>query len=277
MMNRRLGHKTLYQVRSDGAKYRYDFIESGKEIIVIVNPAQGKTAILMPQKKYIYYTNTSSRKSRMNDPVQAVMATKNNFAEKKTGTEEIAGYTCTKSELYNADQKMFTLWFSNKLNFPLRIENNLIPQEYMELYNINEQKIEPSIFIIPEDYTEVDEKMRPVIAEPPTPEKWNSIEVDLPFSNEYSRGDLIRFTVPETKNYIVKLTNKSDSPTKITRNTLRNGKPLPDNEQGPLKYRTKRLFANEMSNNTYSWKAGDTKILKVHEGKLNVEIKAENQ
>ena len=277
MMNRRLGSKTIYQVRSDGDKYRYDFIEGGQTIIVIVNPAQGKTAILMPQAKNVHFTQTSSRMSRSNDPVQAVMAAKNNFEEKKIGTEEITGYTCTKSEFYYADQKIYTVWFSNKLNFPLRIENNLSPQEYMELNAIVEQEIDPSIFIIPEDYTEVDDRMRPIIPEPPAPETWNTIEVDVPFNKEYARGDIIRFTVSETQNYVVILTNSTADPAKIIRKTFRDGKELSDDEQGPLKYRTRRLFGNESFRNIYSWKAGDTKILEVHEGKLNVKIAVENE
>jgi hypothetical protein len=57
---------------------------------------------------------------------------------------------------------------------------------------------------------------------------------------------------------------------------MRDGKELPDNEQGPIKYRTQRLFEGESNSSTYSWKEGDDKIIQVHEGKVLVEILPED-
>lgn len=276
MANVKQGTKEIYQVQSDGDKYRYDFEEDLEKGTVIVEPGKGKTAILFPAKKFVHFTETSSMISRVNDPVQAVMTLKNRYTEKKLGQEKVAGFDCEKTELYAADKKVFTVWFSDKLNFPLKIQNHIDKDTYMELSGIEIQKTDPSVFVIPENYTEVDSRMRPIIPEPPAPETWNTIEVDLPFNKEYERGDLIRFKVPETQNYIFILTNSTAGPAKIIRKTFRDEKELANNEQGPLKYRTKRLFANESSKDTYSWEAGDTKILEVHEGKLNIEIQPEN-
>ena len=58
---------------------------------------------------------------------------------------------------------------------------------------------------------------------------------------------------------------------------MRDGKELPDNEQGPLSYRTRRLYAGESFTNVYSWKAGDEKLIQVHEGIINIEIIPENR
>lgn len=277
MVNVKQGTKEIYQVQSNGEKYRYDFEMGGEKGIVIVDPTQGKTAILFPSEKFVHFAETSSMVSRSNDPVQAVMTLKDRYIEKSLGQEKVAGYDCAKTELYATDKKVFTVWFSEKLNFPLKIQSHIGKDTYMELYDVEVQNISPAVFKIPGSYTEVDDRMRPIIPEPPAPETWNTIEVDLPFNKEYSRGDLIRFKVPETKNYVFSLTNNTVDPAKIIRKTFRDGKELPNNEQGPLKYRTKRLFANESSKDTYSWKNGDTKILEVHEGILIIEIKAENK
>lgn len=277
MTNVKQGAKEIYLVQSNGDKYRYDFEIGGNKGIVIVDPANGKTAILFPSEKFVHFTETSSMISRSNDPVQAVMTLKDRYTEKSLGQENVAGFDCDKTELYSDDKKIFTVWFSEKLNFPLKIQSHIGKDTYMELYDIEVQNIPPAVFEIPEGYTEVDRRMRPIIPEPPAPETWNTTEVDLPFNKEYSRGDLIRFKVPETQNYIFILTNSTADPAKIIRRTFRDEKELPNNEQGPLKYRTKRLFANESSKDTYSWKAGDTKILEIHEGKLSIEIKAEDQ
>jgi len=277
MANVKRGKKQVYQVKSDGIKYRYDFEEEGIKGIVIVDAAKGKTAILMPDKEYVHYTETSSVLSRENDPVQAVMTLKDRYTEKKAGMEEIAGFNCAKSELSAADQKIFTLWFSEKLNFPLRIEQNLGQDTYMELSGIKMKEMDASAFVVPEYYTEVDERMRPKIPEPPAPEHWNDTESSIPLDKEYQRSDRIHFKVPESGNYIISLKNESAGPAKIIRKTFRDGIELPDDEQGPLKYRTRRLYANESFKNTYIWEAGDAKIVEVHEGKLNIEIYAENR
>lgn len=277
MTNVKQGAKEIYRVQSNGNKYRYDFEIGGDKGIVIVDPVNGKTAILFPSEKFVHYTETSSMISRSNDPVQAVMTLKDRYTEKSLGQENVAGFDCDKTELYSDDQKIFTVWFSEKLNFPLKIQSHIGKDTYMELNNVEVQNIPPTVFEIPEGYTEVDSRMRPIIPEPPAPETWNRIEVDLPFNKEYARGDLIRFKVPETQNYTFILTNNSADPTKIIRMSFRDGKELSNNEQGPLTYRTKRLFANESSKDTYSWKAGDIKILEVHEGKLNIKIQAEDR
>jgi len=277
MTNAKRGKKQVYKVKSGGEKYRYNFEENGEKGIVIVDQEKGKTAILFPSKKFVHYTETSSMISRSNDPVQAVMTLKDRYTEKSLGQEKVTGFDCDKTELYTADKKIFTVWFSEKLNFPLKIQNHIAKDTYMELSNIELQKIDPSIFDIPEGYTEVDSRMRPMIPEPPSPETWNTIEVDLPLNRACKRGDLIRFKVPETQNYVFILTNSTADPAKIIRKTIRDGKELPNNEQGPLKYRTKRLFAKESSKDTYSWKAGDTKVLEIKEGELGLEIKEENR
>jgi hypothetical protein len=272
LVNVKSGNKTIYQLQSDGTKYRYDFEESGMKGIVIVDPEKGKTAILMPDKKFVHYTELTSGISMANDPFQSFLSMRKRYTEKKIGPEKLNGYDSEKSELYAADQKIFTAWYSEKLNFLLKMINNSEADTYMELSDIKPAKIDPAIFKIPEDYTEVDQRMRPVIPEPPPPDSWNTIETTLPVKDEFKRGDLISFKVPESKNYKIILKNVATDPAKIIRISMREGKELPDNEQGPIRYRTQRLFEGESNSSTYSWKEGDDKIIQVHEGKLLVEI-----
>jgi hypothetical protein len=53
---------------------------------------------------------------------------------------------------------------------------------------------------------------------------------------------------------------------------MRNGQELPDNEQGPIKYRSVRLYSGETKAYTFDWKEGDVVILEIHEGKMNVQV-----
>jgi hypothetical protein len=147
----------------------------------------------------------------------------------------------------------------------------------MEISRIKTREIEASVFAILENYTEVDERIRPIIHEPRPPEIWKDIEVSLPLNEVYERGDRIYFRVLESGNYMISLNNESVDPAKVIRNTMRDGSELSDNEQGPLQYRTRRLFGDESFKNTYSWTSGDQKNLEIHEGKLRIEIYPENR
>ena len=277
MLNVKRGTETVYQLQSMGEKYRYDFEEGGMKGTVIVDQEKDKTAILMPDEKFVHYTEIHSSTSLMNDPYQAFIYSKSRYDEKKVGKEKIAGYDCNKSELYASDQLVYTAWYSEELGFLVKLVNEMADNTYMELSDINKVKASADAFSVPEDYTEVDEKMRPIIPEPPAPDSWKEVKATLPLKGEYRRGDVISFEVPESRNYKFILNNNTDKPAKIIRIGMRDGKELPDNEQGPLRYRTRRLYAGESFSNVYSWKEGDQKLIQVHEGIMNIEIIPENR
>ncbi|MCF8223612.1 MAG: hypothetical protein K9J25_10730 [Bacteroidales bacterium] len=277
MINVQRGTERLYKLQSDGLKYRYDFNENGMKGTVIVDPEAGKTAILMPDEKYVHYTDINSSTSLMNDPYQAFLYSKSRYDEKDLGREKTAGFNCIKTELYASDQLVYTAWYSPELDFIVKLVNEMANDTYMELRNIKKSEINKDVFLVPADYTEVDKKMRPIIPEPPAPDSWKEIKASIPIKGEYKRGDVISFDVPESRNYKIILNNNTDKPAKIVRTGIRNGKELPDNEQGPVSYRTRRLYAGESFSNVYSWKAGDQKLIRVHEGIINIEIIPENR
>jgi hypothetical protein len=277
MLNVRRGTESIYQLQSMGEKYRYDFDESGMKGIVIVDQEKGETAILMPDEKFVHYTDIHSQTSLMNDPYQAFIHSQLRYNEKKLGKEEIKGYDCIKTELYASEQLIYTAWYSDELDFLVKLVNEMADNTYMELREIEKGKISEEIFSVPEDYTEVDRKMRPIIPEPPAPDSWKEIKSSIPLKGEYKRGDVILFKVPESRNYKFILNNNIDRPAKIIRIGMRDGKELPDNEQGPVSYRTRRLHAGESFSNVYSWEEGDEKLIQVHEGVINIEILPENR
>ncbi|MDX2444636.1 MAG: DUF4412 domain-containing protein, partial [Bacteroidales bacterium] len=174
MNNSMSGKERIYTVYSDLNQYRYDFEEDGMKGIVIVHPAANQTAILVPVKKFVHKTNCDGMMSRMNDPVQSYEVYKKHGEEKIIGEETINGYECIAKEMYQGDTKVFSAWYSEKLNFPVKIVAQYAENTFMELKDIKKWKSEPSFFEIPEDYTEVDEQMRPIIPEPLPPETWET-------------------------------------------------------------------------------------------------------
>lgn len=277
MLNVQNGNETIYKLRYGGNKYRYDFEQGGMKGTVIVDPGNGKTAILLPDEKFVHYTDIHSQTSLMNDPYQAFIYSKSNYDERKAGTEKIEGYDCNKTELYANDRLVYTAWYSEELDFLLKMVNAMADNTYMELRDIKKENLSSELFTVPDDYVEVDGKMRPVIPEPPAPDSWHEIKASIPLRGEYKRGDVISFEVPESINYKFILNNNAGKPAKIIRIGMRGGEELPDNEQGPLSYRTRRLYPGESSSNVYSWKAGDEKLIQVHEGIINIEIIPENR
>ena len=167
MFNSISGSEKIYRVYSNLDQYCYTFTEDEISGVVIVSPGINQTAILNTDEKMVHYTSCDGMMSSMNDPVQAYNNYKKHGEEKVIGTETLDGYNCIKKELYQGDQKLFTQWFSEELNFPVRIEGHFSENAYMQLENIQKWDVNPSVFIVPADYIEVDEELEPVTPEPP--------------------------------------------------------------------------------------------------------------
>lgn len=272
MINVANGMERKYDVYSELKQYRYEFVEDDMKGIVIVNPDANQTIVLFPEKKFVHKTTCDGMMSRMNDPVQSYMWYKKYGEEKPAGNEEIGGYNCLKMDLHQGDSKVFTVWHSEKLNFPLKILSHFAENTYMELKDIESWKSQSSYFVIPDDYTEVDEMMRPVIPEPPAPESWDIKEASIPFEGLESRGTELKISIDKSVYYKLIISNDSESPAKIVRHLVRNGQELSDDEQGPIEYRATRLFTGDKKTYTFDWKEGDVVILKIHEGNMNVEV-----
>ena len=155
-----------YKVYSDLTQYRYEFNQDGMNGVVITNPSTNVTAIMLVDEKKVHYTKADGMRSSMNDPVQAYNATKVYGEEKILGEENISGYDCIKKAIYYDGKVLYTQWFSEELNFPVKLVQNLGQESgHVQLENIENWKVDPSLFIVPDDYIEVDENQNPVIPE----------------------------------------------------------------------------------------------------------------
>ncbi len=275
MENVKSGNKEIYTVYSDKTQYRYDFVQDNQKMIIIVKPQINKTIILLPDKKFYIQQACDGMNSRRNDPVQSYISMKKDYTEKNAGKENVEGFTCNKKEIYADNDKIITAWFAESLNFPVKMVNHLYENTYMNLKDIQKWKVDPAFFEIPSGYTEVDERMRPVIPEPPAPKKWTTKSVQLPFQSEVSRGTLLIFSINKEAHYKMIAENKTDKPAKIIRYSFRDGKELSEKIQGPEKYRTSRLYPGEKVPGTFIWKEGQEIRIKVFEGTISLIIREE--
>lgn len=266
------GGEQNYKVYSDLSQYRYEFSQDGMNGVVISNPSTNVTAIILLDEKKVHYTETDGMMSSMNDPVQAYNATKVYGEEKILGEENMSGFDCIKKAIYMDEKELYTQWFSEELNFPVRVVAVFADNAYMQLNNIQDWKVDPSLFTVPDDYVEVDEKQRPLIPEPPPPEDWEEIKEAVPVDRSIERGMIINIPIDESVYHRLILENSSDAPAKFSYHSFIDGIELSEDIQGPEEYRTKRLFMGEDYNMTMNWKAGQVIKVKVYEGSLDLKI-----
>ena len=140
---------------------------------------------------------------------------------------------------------------------------------------IKTRKFDAEKFIVPSDYTEVDDRMRPLIPEPPAPKTWASKSVDLPFDGVLKRGEKISLDIPSNGNYKIKVSNEGEKPTKYIYHLYANGEKLSWEIVGNDSRRTHRLYMDENRTFTYAWEAGWQLIIEGHEGEISMEVYAE--
>lgn len=261
-----------YKVYSDLTQYRYEFVEDGMTGVVITNPSTNITAIMLVDEKKVHYTQSDGMMSAMNDPVMGYKSSTQYLEEKILGEEEISGYNCIKKALFQADKEFYTQWFSTELNFPVRMLGNWGENPSMQLKNIEKWSVDPSKFVVPEDYVEVDENRNPVIPEPPPPENWIKKDATVPVDMALSRGMALNVTIDESVYHRFIVENKGDSPAKFIYHIYKDGIELSDNVQGPEDRRTERLYMDEDYGMTHNWEAGQVILIKVYEGNVNLKI-----
>jgi len=275
MINSMQGNIQEYKVHSDGNKYRYDFTSDDMNGAVIVKPDENLTAILLPNEFMVHYTPSDGMMSRMNDPAQAYGSYLQYGTEKIEGEEMVNGYRCIKKVIISDEKPMVSQWFSEKLNFPVKMIVHYTENTYMELRNISQWNPDPSVFVVPESFVEVDSEMPPVIPEPEPPAEWTKTEVGVPVDMPVERGLMITVPIDETVYHKLIVENKGDTPCKFSYQMFKDGVELPESEQGPIDYRTHRLYMEEKYNVTHNWKAGQVIKIRVYEGEAKLTLRKE--
>ncbi len=137
--------------------YRYEFNEDGQEGIILVEKGSQQLIILMPQQKMAMKSAARSPMSMASDPLQSYEYHKATGILKEVGKETLNDIECTKFELWNKEnssQKMYTVWLSDKYEFPIKMVNHIdgVEGTGMELKNIEPWTPNADSFSIPESY-----------------------------------------------------------------------------------------------------------------------------
>ncbi|MBN2634562.1 MAG: DUF4412 domain-containing protein [Bacteroidales bacterium] len=156
-----MGKTRSFTVYSAIEGYRYEFNEDGQQGVIIVKSDSQQVIILMPQQKMAMKSSPDNPMSMMNDPLRAFEQNKTSGILKETGKETINGIPCTKSVLYNREnpsQKMFTMWYSDKYKFPMKMVNHIDGSQNsgMEMSDVEPWTPDPQSFEIPPGYQVMD-------------------------------------------------------------------------------------------------------------------------
>ncbi len=152
-----MGKERAFDVYSADAGYRYEFNEDGQAGVVIAQKGAKQLIILMPQQKMAMKSALESPMSMGNDPLQSYEHHKAMGILKEVAKEAVNGVACTKFELWNKEnstQKMYTVWLSDKYEFPIKMVNHIdgIEGTGMELKDVQPWTPKADSFAIPKTY-----------------------------------------------------------------------------------------------------------------------------
>jgi hypothetical protein len=142
--------------------YRMEFEEAGRKGIVLVDTEGSISKVLMPEQKMYMEIKSEDPRQLMRNPFQALDYFKSTGAVKNIGKETINGYVCDKYIIQHEGKDIMTQWFSEKLQFAIKIINHSDEDMVLELRNIKEGPQDPSLFKVPEDYQKMDMSGMPV-------------------------------------------------------------------------------------------------------------------
>ena len=144
-----------------GENFRQELMKGGEKTITIFQVDKGVTVVLMPKERmYMEMPATAQKDMAPIDPKEMEKA-----GEKKyLGKETVNGYKCEKYRYTSQDPAAGTtiMWFSKKLNFPIKMEmEGPSASMSMEYKNIQEKKVPDSLFKIPAGYQKMSMPMMP--------------------------------------------------------------------------------------------------------------------
>lgn len=138
-----------------GKLRRQEFTEGGKVAgVSIVRPDKGVTWNLMPDEKMYMEIPLDPGDSESREDMESLDSVAKMVS---LGKETVSGYKCEKRryEYHDKTQGSFIMWYSPKLNYPVKLQMKGHGKEgdlVMEYKNIKTGKIPDSMFEIPKGY-----------------------------------------------------------------------------------------------------------------------------
>ena len=229
--------------------YRMEQEQAGETIIIIVNERTGFTHALVPSRKEFLEISTTDPVSLMNDPFQGLKYTISIAESDSLGQDLISGYRCDGYLLKKDDDELMTYWMSPELNFPVKIINHTSNRLTLELKNIKKEKIDRTLFQIPEGYRKITKPGEQAIDVPSWSDKVETAPIKTPpFEIDLAIAEMVKVKVISGKALRVVGTGTIDAYAALTAVPFKDGLPTKDPGQSTMnltKRRTAELIFEE--------------------------------
>jgi hypothetical protein len=220
-------YKKSGKIYVKGSKYCMDIVESGDQVIVVVDLAAKKTIVMLVATKEYNELPIDDMTSIMNDPFQAYKYVVGMGEEKNAGEETIGSHKCDKFILSMQETDVMTQWVAKDLGFPIKIVAHGPPDKVMELTNIIKGSVDDAKFNVPDGFTKwIDPATLPV--EPPG---WaGGIEsapvMTPPFEHNMSAGEILCIKPEQGKSLKIKGVSKIEGEAVARAIPFKDGRPL---------------------------------------------------
>lgn len=129
---------------------------SGPGVVVQMIPEQDLCRVLVPRYALFLEVTRSDGMARMFDTFLAAEAMKEYYTCVEEGSEDVAGWACTREAFQSGDTAALYRWNSEELGFPLKIAMVGYEDYYTELKNVKVEPIAAALFTIPDGYRKSD-------------------------------------------------------------------------------------------------------------------------
>ncbi len=205
--------------------------------------------------------------SLMNDPFQATIYMADNGESKPAGTETINGLVCDKSVITMSGQDVATKWVSQKYNFPVKIEQMMAENKFIEITDIVEGPIDDALFQLPEDYTKwIDPDDLPVEIPEWAKELSSQPTKTPPFEMDMAAGQIIRMPVTVGQSIWVKGNSLDESEAIAKAIPFKDGRP----NKKPSWYNNFAMQGTICTRSAETSLEADEIVLYVFEGNVHV-------
>ena len=218
----------------------------GGNPIIIVDRKAGRTLLLDAKTKTYEEAKNFTVQAYILDPFQSVETLERTVEKKPVGTETLAGYACDKYEYFDGSAKLAEVWFSGKLQFPVKIHivsgrdegginvKTNIGDTRVELRNIKEGPVYPGLFRIPEGYAQAKPPEAPKKKAATSLPSVSGMEKGTsPWGRRITQGGEIRVKVDPERPCKIRVTNFADQ-SAYTLTAFR--KDAPENAAQPKQY-----------------------------------------
>jgi len=159
---------------------------NGPDLYIIVGAKPGTTQVVLPSYKAYVEMPSDSFMSVMNDPFQSAEVTVKQYAVKKEGKETVQGFNCERQLIHHQESGILHRWIASELGFPIKIEQLLKEDYYVQLKNIEKRPIPKAQFQVPVGYTlKTEEQIQALIeADPAVAAKMAAYKKNRPRKSE---------------------------------------------------------------------------------------------